>query len=175
MNNNCMNDFVKVLISNNKSIMIPEEENLYGIFVGEWDFDWYDHIDDPFPRHVKGEWLFQWILEGLAVQDVFICPSRVTRKENPPLDAAFGTTIRMYNPNKHVWDILYTEWGSSTCLEAYREDDKIIQIAVDNDKLRWVFSEITQNSFKWQRLIKGEDKDWIEVAKLYATRKYVKL
>jgi len=175
MNNNYMNDFVKVLVSNRKSTLIPEEANLYGIFIGEWDFDWYDHFNDPLHRHVKGEWFFQWILEGLAVQDVFICPSRVTRNENPQSDATYGTTIRMYNPNKHMWDILYTEWGSSTCLEAYREDNKIIQIAVNNDKLRWVFSEITQNSFQWQRLIKEEDDNWIEVAKLYATRKHVKL
>lgn len=166
-----MNDFVKVLVSNDKNPLIPEEENLYGIFIGEWDFDWYDHLNDPFPRHVKGEWLFQWILEGLAVQDVFICPSRATRNENLQFDAAYGTTVRMYNPKNNVWDIFYTEWGSSTCLEAHREGNKIIQIAANNDSLRWVFSEITQNSFQWQRLIKEDDENWIVVAKLYATRK----
>lgn len=166
-----MNEFVKALISHDKSPLIPETENLYGCFVGEWDFEWFDNIDTPTPRHVKGEWIFQWILEGLAIQDLFICPSREMRNIAPQADAAYGTTIRMYNPNKKIWDILYTEWGCATFLEARREDDKIVQTAINNTKLRWVFSDITPNSFRWQRMAKDDKDCWTTKAYLIATRK----
>lgn len=167
-----MNEFVKALISNAKSPWIPEEDNLYGWLIGEWDFEWYDHLEDIRPRHVKGEWIFQWILEGLAVQDVFICPSRATRSLTPQPDAAYATTIRMYNPNKKAWDILYTEWGCTTCLEARKEKDNIIQIVKGNDRLRWVFSDIKSHSFRWQRIVTEDGINWKTAAYALATRKY---
>lgn len=166
-----MDEFVKALISYDKSSLIPEEENLYGCFVGEWNFDWFDNLESHTPRHVKGEWIFRWILEGIAIQDLFICPSRETRNVTFQPDAAYGTTVRMYNPNKKVWDILYTEWGCATCMEAHREDDKIVQVAVNNDKLRWVFSEITPNSFRWQRMVTEDGEIWVVAANLLAVRK----
>jgi hypothetical protein len=166
-----MDEFVKALVSHDKSPLIPEEENLYGCFVGEWDFDWFDNLDAPTPRHIKGEWIFRWILEGLAIQDLFICPSRETRNITTQSDAAYGTTVRMYNPKRKIWDILYTEWGGATCLEAHREDGKIIQVAVNKENLRWVFSEIAPNSFRWQRMVKENGGNWVVVAYLLARRK----
>ncbi len=166
-----MDEFVKALVSGSRSPLMPEEEDLYGCFVGEWDFDWYDNLDGNNPRHVKGEWIFRWILEGLAIQDVFICPSRLTRNVAPQTDAAYGTTVRMYNPNKRMWNILYTEWGCATYLEAHREGGNIVQLAVNNDKLQWVFSDIKQNSFRWQRIEMKDGKNWTIEAYLDATRK----
>lgn len=171
-----MNEFVKALVSDGKSPLIPDDQNLYGCLVGEWDFDWYDHFDNPEPRHVKGEWIFQWILEGLAIQDIFICPSRATRDITPQPDAAFGTSVRMYNPQKKAWDVLYTEWGCATHLEARQTrnfwGDVIIQKVVGNDKLHWMFSDITPDSFRWRRMVLCiENNCWRMEADLHAVRR----
>ena len=166
-----MNEFVKALVSDGKSLLIPCEENLYGGFVGEWDFDWYDHLEDREPRHVKGEWIFSWVLEGLVVQDVFICPSRETRDVTPQQDAAYATTIRMYNPDKKAWDILYTEWGCATTLEGRMENGCIVQVANGNDGLRWVFSDITPDSFRWRRMVRDGGSNWKTEAYALATRR----
>lgn len=119
----------------------------------------------------KGEWIFQWILEGTAIQDVFICPSRKERLTNYQPDAAYGTTVRMYNPDTLAWDILYTELGGATQLEARWEKDRIVQTVVNNDNLRWVFSEITQTSFHWQRLVRTDGEHWTVEAELFAVRR----
>lgn len=166
-----MDEFVKALLCEGKNSLIPDEENLYGCFIGEWEFEWHDCLEDGTPRCVKGEWIFRWILEGLAVQDLFICPSRDTRHLTPQPDAAYGTTVRMYNPNKKAWDILYTEWGCATCLEARRDGGKIIQTALNNTRLRWVFSDITPQSFRWQRMVTSDGEKWETVAYALATRK----
>lgn len=166
-----MDEFIKALVSKDKNSLIPDEYNWYEPFIGEWDFEWFDHLDDPHPRHVKGEWIFQWILEGLAVQDIFICPSRDARKLTPQPDAAYGTTIRMYNPGKKHWDILYTEWGCVTQLEAHKEGEKIIQTVIDSDHLRWVFSDITPHSFRWQRIQSTDGINWKTKAYALASRK----
>lgn len=114
---------------------------------------------------------FQWILEGTAIQDVFICPSRKERLTNYQPDAAYGTTVRMYNPDTLAWDILYTELGGATQLEARWEKDRIVQTVVNNDNLRWVFSEITQTSFHWQRLVRTDGEHWTVEAELFAVRR----
>ena len=74
-----MGEFINVLVSKGKSNLIPEKDNLYGQFVGEWDFEWVDNQGTTGERHVQGEWIFAWVLEGTAIQDVFICPSRKAR------------------------------------------------------------------------------------------------
>lgn len=166
-----MGEFINALVSNGKSNLIPERDNLYGQFVGEWDFEWVDNLGTPGERHVKGEWIFAWVLEGTAVQDVFICPSRKARIKDYQPDAAYATTVRMYNPNTEAWDILYTELGGATLLEGRREGDKIVQTEVSEKKIKWVFSEITATSFHWQRIVQRSDNSWETEAELYAVRR----
>ena len=115
-----MGEFINVLVSKGKSNLIPEKDNLYGQFVGEWDFEWVDNQGTTGERHVQGEWIFAWVLEGTAIQDVFICPSRKARIKDYQPDAAYATAVRMYNPNTEAWDILYTELGGATQLEGKR-------------------------------------------------------
>lgn len=67
-----MGEFINVLVSKGKSNLIPEKDNLYGQFVGEWDFEWVDNQGTTGERHVQGEWIFAWVLEGTAIQDVFV-------------------------------------------------------------------------------------------------------
>lgn len=166
-----MKEFIKALVCECKSNIIPDRCNLFGSFVGEWDFEWVDNRGTEDERHVKGEWIFQWILEGTAVQDLFICPSRKERLTNYQPDAAYGTTVRMYNPDTEAWDILYTELGGATQLEAKWEKDRIIQTAVADRNLRWVFSEITRTSFHWQRMVREDGGHWTVEADLYAVRR----
>ena len=92
-----MGEFINVLVSKGKSNLIPEKDNLYGQFVGEWDFEWVDNQGTTGERHVQGEWIFAWVLEGTAIQDVFICPSRKARIKDYQPDAAYATAVRMYN------------------------------------------------------------------------------
>ena len=53
-----MGEFINVLVSKGKSNLIPEKDNLYGQFVGEWDFEWVDNQGTTGERHVQGECLF---------------------------------------------------------------------------------------------------------------------
>ena len=165
-----MKEFVKALLSECKSNIVPQRCDLFGGFVGEWDFEWIDYAGTPRERHLQGEWIFQWVLEGTAIQDIFICPSREARKKDYQEDAAYATSVRMYNPDTHAWDIVYVELGSSIRLEARRYGNCIVQTVVGDEGQRWVFSEITRTSFHWQRLVwKGGE--WVAEVNLYATRR----
>lgn len=54
----------------------------------------------------------------MAIQDLFICPSRDERKVNHQADAIYGTTIRICNPSTQACDIFYGCMGEATRLEA---------------------------------------------------------
>ena len=49
-----MNQFIKALYYDKKDPHIPEEYNFFGVFVGEWDIEWVDHLEVDEPRRVKG-------------------------------------------------------------------------------------------------------------------------
>ena len=55
-----MGEFINVLVSKGKSNLIPEKDNLYGQFVGEWDFEWVDNQGTTGERHVQGYSLGCW-------------------------------------------------------------------------------------------------------------------
>lgn len=171
-----MDIFADALVAKEKSDRIPDEFNLFGRFVGEWDFIWTDGHGTDKERHVKGEWIFSWILEGTAIQDIFICPSRVERAKNLQPDAEYGTTIRIYNPNKKTWDVFYGCRGEANLLEARAENDTIVLTCLTmespDQKMKWVFSDITETSFHWACLWSSDASTaWKLVGELSATRR----
>ena len=45
-----MNEFITALCSSVKSERIPEEADLFGSLIGEWNIVWNDHLEDDTPR-----------------------------------------------------------------------------------------------------------------------------
>ncbi|MDR1745557.1 MAG: hypothetical protein LBS30_07385 [Planctomycetota bacterium] len=73
-------EFLAALKAEERHASIPESDDIYDRLLGEWDFEWVDHAGTPEERRMRGEWLFARALEGRAVLDLFICPSREERK-----------------------------------------------------------------------------------------------
>ena len=145
--------FAEALMADGPAPEHATELMLYGQFVGEWELDWTAYADDGEPaKTARGEWIFSWILEGRAVQDVWILPHR---GEGMPA-GEYGTTIRFYDPRSDVW---YVTWsgpvnGARRTFVARPVDDEILQEGTneDGELLQWIFSEITSNSFRWRNL-----------------------
>jgi hypothetical protein len=128
---------------------------LYGRFVGAWDGRVVVTRRDGSSREESCEVLFGWVLEGRAVQDVWIGPARRDRGD-PARDTRrdmYGTTIRVYDPEHDVWHITWIEPGSQTCehMTGSRQGPDIVQEHRDADGARWqwVFTDITADSFRW--------------------------
>ena len=169
-----MSDFVKALVSQPPQGEVQEKWNLFGQFVGGWDFEGVYGKDAPDEWRVPGEWLFSWILDGTAIQDVFICPSRAERKVNPHPAGEYGTGIRSYNPTKDAWDICYGGYGFLYMLEAKQVGAQIIVTNKDasDGRNEWVFSDITPASFHWQNRTSYDDgATWHVNFELFARRR----
>lgn len=61
---------------------IPRSFDWFAPLLGDWDFTYTDGLGGG--RTVQGEWLFRRALNGAGIEDLFICPSRATRADNPP-------------------------------------------------------------------------------------------
>ncbi len=165
-----MNEFMKALVSEKRNHLIPEEKDYFGRLIGEWDFNWRDALGTENERLVKGEWIFSRIIDGMGIQDLFICPSREERKRLNLPDAEYGTTIRSYNPVTGNWEIYYCCYGENTRLEAVKEEDRIVLTEKIQGNMKWIFSEIEENSFHWQNVMLIDGK-WVVCGDCRAVRK----
>jgi len=132
-----------------------EAMTLYGQLVGRWEVDVVDY-DSAGPRRQRGEWVFGWVLEGRAIQDVLIVPARSEgRPKDLPADGnRYGTTLRVYDPASDTWQITWINPVRQVrnTLVGRRVGAEIVQEGRDTDGrlMRWTFSDITPRSFHWR-------------------------
>jgi len=127
---------------------------LYGWLIGDWVMDATVHRDDGTTFKGSGEIHFGWVLQGRAIQDVWILPG-----------IFYGTTLRIYDPGLGAWHILWNDplrqFYARQLGRAQGKD--IVQIG-KNDAgamLRWSFTEITSDSFRWLGERSNDDgKSW---------------
>jgi hypothetical protein len=135
---------------------------LYGQFVGSWTLDVTQFADDGTPRRRRGEWHFGWVLEGRAVQDIWIVPPRGELRQG---DAAanvnsYGTTLRIYDPDIDAWRIQWSDPVTRNFLDMIgrAQGRDIVQLGTrpDGHLIRWGFSEIGENFFRWRGEVSGD-------------------
>ena len=158
--------FLSILPSAGRSSAIPAADDLYGWLIGSWELEITAYDDNGNVTHSTGEAHFSWILEGRAVQDVFINPRRADRGPGSPAFANwYGTTIRIYDPSLHAWRV---NWfnphdGVRAELVGRRQGDDIVQAGQfpDGTRIRWSFSEITSGSYRWRgERLEQDGKSW---------------
>jgi len=127
---------------------------LYAFLVGSWTFDARYPQPDGTVFRSRGEIHAGWVLEGRAIQDVWIVPARGLRRgEIPPPFEFYGTTLRIYDPGLDAWHILW----SDPVRQLYRrqlgraEGADIVQLGKDDAGalVRWSFRDRARDSFRW--------------------------
>jgi hypothetical protein len=103
---------------------------------------------------LKAEAHFAWVLEGRAVQDVWIMPPAAARTPIP--DKArnmFGTTLRVFDPQLQAWRITWINPAQNARAELIgrRHGNDVVQLGAHSDgtPIRWLFTNITPDSFRW--------------------------
>jgi hypothetical protein len=134
---------------------IPEAADAYGWLVGSWDLDVLRYWGvDVSARGLKCELHAGWVLDGYAVQDVWIMPPRSER--TAPLDKRmnmYGSTLRVWDPTIQGWRITWRNPAGDhheDQIGRWKNKD-VVQLGTreDGTKTRWTFTEITPASFHW--------------------------
>jgi hypothetical protein len=126
---------------------------LYAFLVGRWEMDAVYPLEDGTARRARGEIHAGWVLEGRALQDVWIVPARGTRAAEPQWGDFYGTTLRVYDPALDAWHILWSDPLKQVHLRQLgrAEGRDIVQLGKADPGIltRWSFREITASSFHW--------------------------
>jgi hypothetical protein len=148
-------DFQTVLLSAGRSSEIPESADIYGWLVGSWELDVLHYwAADVSGRGIKGEVHFGWVLEGRALQDVWIMPPRSERVRSTDMKMnMYGTTLRVWDASIQAWRITWINPAAGHVEQQIgrKSGNDIVQIGArpDGTPTRWRFTEIARDSFHW--------------------------
>ena len=148
---------------------------LFGQFAGSWDID-ATFFEDETENQMTGEWHFDWILQGKALQDVLIFPALASIEETVSPEHRIGTSLRFYDisakTRRVVW--ISTSNGTMYKLTGGKIEDEIVLVGDPHDgqPTKWIFSEITDSYFLWRGLVsKDNGKTWKLIQEMQATRR----
>jgi hypothetical protein len=158
-----------------------DKMKLYTFLIGRWTTELVAHAEDGTTHKSRGEIHASWVLEGRAIQDVWMTPPRAERDPAKPLlplpvtGSWYGTTLRIYDPKLDAWHIL---WNDPATLVFTRqigraEGADVVQIGTvaPGVKLRWRFTEIKADSFHWLGEVSHDDgKTWRLQVEVFAKR-----
>ena len=131
--------------------------DMYAQLIGDGDAEVVDHLPGGVGRRQSAEMHFAWVLEGRAIQDLWIAPARHDRVklDTPAADGnRYGTTLRVYDPELDAWRV--TWWNPVTRVEirlvGRRVGSQVMQTGTDADGrlIRWVFVELHSDRFHWR-------------------------
>lgn len=163
MTSSILPSFTAALCSDGPAPDHAGKMDLYGWLIGDWEMDGAIHLDDGTVYKNSGEIHFAWTLEGRAIQDVWIFPG-----------VFYGTTLRVYDPALDAWYILWSD-----PLKQYytrqigrgRGQDIVQEGKLeDGTALRWSFTEITPDSFRWTGEHSHDNANWQLQAEFFARR-----
>jgi hypothetical protein len=145
---------VNTLTAADRAPEIPETDDLYGWLIGSWELAVRHYRVDVTALGLQGEAHFFRALEGRAVQDVWIMPSRPHRHAQLTAENnMYGTTLRIWDASIAAWRVTYVNpiTGQRDELIGRRVGKDIVQIGTHQDgtPIRWNFTAITPDSFRW--------------------------
>lgn len=159
--------FFTVLAAERRSHEIPESADVYGWLVGGWHLEVLHYKGaDVSALQLGAEAHFAWVLEGRAIQDVWITPRRENRtSELGETNNMFGTTLRVWDRAIQAWHITWMNpvIGHVEKQIGRRIGDEIVQVGArpDGTATRWRFTEITPDSFHWiGEALSPDGKSW---------------
>lgn len=147
---------------------------LFGQLVGDWEFESERYFPNGRVSQRTGEIHFGWILNGTAIQDVWI--ARLVKPMLGLPSESIGTTIRFYDPNLDAWRITWiTPIGSLIqSFVAHEANNEIILEGKTPDGIhseRWVISNISHTTCNWDSYeSRDNEQSWQLIHKLAARR-----
>jgi hypothetical protein len=160
-------NFAVLLSASSRSPEIPESADVYGWLVGSWQLEVIHYSGtDVSAQHIGAEAHFGWVLEGRAIQDVWIMPRCSARRPGlQKINNMFGTTLRIWDPAIQAWHIRWINpvSGHQESQIGHRIGNEIVQVGArpDGTPTRWRFTEITPDSFHWiGEALEPDGKSW---------------
>ena len=152
---------ISTLGSRDPNPALGAEARTFDRLIGTWDTDFGFHTADGAFKHKRGQVIFGWVLDGRAVQDLWITYPEAGEKER-----RIGTSFRFFDTEMKRWRVTFInpQFNYVVSVDGNAVGDRIVLGGVDKDgaKIRWTFQDITPTSFVWHgETSKDGGKTWV--------------
>lgn len=168
--------FLDALPFAERTLEIADADDIFGWLIGSWDIDAILYNAEGCAEKRTGEVHASWILEGRAIQDLFIFPRRSERTGIALPDDRYATTVRTYDKKRNVWHVNFINPAAdetSARLIARREGNKILMEGnlSDNTPIRWRYESFSSTSFHYiAEKLGNNNKSWRVYLELFGKR-----
>jgi hypothetical protein len=169
--------FVEALVSAGPASELAEIDGMFGFLIGSWDLEAVLHGADGQIQRSRGEIHASWVLEGRAIQDLFIFPRRADRASGVPTQGdRYATTIRTYDRTLQAWRVNFINPAAgetSAQLIARRcvQDIEMEGTLAGGTPIRWRYDSITPESFHYSAEKRETDRQsWQLYLELFGKR-----
>ena len=162
---------VQALAADGPHRLLADQGKVFDRFVGTWHAA-FTHFgaDGGITEQYTGRVIFGWILDGWAMQDVWISDPNDSEPEG-----GIGTTFRYFDRAAGTWRIVFIvpERAVIATMEGGLVGDRIVLEGAGSDgsRRRWSFNDLRTDSFVW-RGERSEDggRTWHLNAEYHMTR-----
>jgi hypothetical protein len=159
------NALVEALVAGGPHPSLGSHAQTYARLIGSWIGEIHNHMLGRSPASGSVEVHFAWVLQGLAVQDVWITPARRDRGAGAQASLDwYGSTLRVFDPKSEAWRTVWTDPVSQLRIELVgrSQGEEIVQIGTrDGRPIRWRFFDLTPESFAWQgHILNFDGESW---------------
>ena len=143
-------DMVTTLKAMGPHPSLGEQAKVFGRFVGTWEIEYTDFSKDGKVTHRSGELIVGWVMDGRAIQDLFIVYPSAAHE-----DREVYTTLRYFDPKSGTWRAAFIDPEHVSVARftggAVGYDRIVLDSQDFNGKqTRWSFNDIRPDSFVWR-------------------------
>jgi hypothetical protein len=140
---------------------LGDQAQVVGRIVGTWDVEYTTFAKDGTASHRTGEFIVEWVMDGRAIQDLWIVHPSGTRKEREVY-----TDLHWFDPKARTWRAAFVdpEHGSVAKFTGgpVGNDRYVLETPdLGSKRTRWSFYDIRRDSFAVRGEASNDDgKTW---------------
>jgi hypothetical protein len=140
-------DMVAALKALDPHPSLGDQAKVFGRFVGTWDGEYTELSKDGKVSRSSGEWVFGWVMDGRAIQDLFVIHPSAARSER-----YMGTTLRYFDTKSGTWTVTFID-PENDAIETLTGGavgaDRIVLLSANADgkQRRWSLVDIRPDSW----------------------------
>jgi hypothetical protein len=144
-------DMVTVLQAAGPHPSLGDNVRVPARLVGTWDVEYTDFSKDGKAVQRSGEYILEWVMDGRALQDLWIVNPSGTRKEREVY-----TTLIYFDPNSRTWRATFVDPEGAAVFRftgGSVGDDRLAletQEINSEQQTRWSYSNVRNDSFVWR-------------------------